>query len=160
VIAAEQEGCRPADLEEAALQLARRLGADLDLPLIPVDTKNIDASPLAALHFGKALSHYYAGDMDAAIMQFMRTTDLDPDLIESHYFCGLAYAKLNQPRDAIVEWKILLRRSPQSPYAQRAQKLLAEAEVSAGNEHPIPHPGADATQNANPADKSGVGGKP
>jgi TolB-like protein len=144
VIAADQESCRPAELVEAAHQLTRRLARDLQLPLTEIDPKNIDPSPLAGLHFGKGLSHYYAGDMDAAIMQLMRTVDLDPDFTEAHYFCGLAYWKLKQPRDAIVEWNIFLDRAPNSPRAPAVQKLLAQAQELARAEHPVPRPADNA----------------
>jgi TolB-like protein len=155
VLAAEQESCRPADLIEAAAQLARRLGTALELPLKEVDVKAIDKSSLAGLHFGKALSHYYAGDMDAAIMQFMRTSQLDPDLVEAHYFCGLAYWKLKQPRDAMVEWKIFLRRSPGSMHEARVKKLMAQAEEAAAREHAIPRAGEEALKKE-PSKEGGV----
>jgi TolB-like protein len=155
VLAAEQEGCRPEELLEAAAQLARRLGKSLELPLKEVDVTQIDKSPLAGLHFGKALSHYYAGNMDAAIMQFMRTSQLDPDLVEAHYFCGLAYWKLRQPRDAIVEWKIFLRRAPGSLHEERVKKLMLQAEEAAANEHAIPRMGEAATRKSDVKPKKG-----
>ena len=83
VLASDQLSCRPADLLETSLQLARNLGKQMSLPLPEIDLKQVDASPIAGLHFAKALGHYYAGDMDSAIMQFMRTLDLDPDYTEA-----------------------------------------------------------------------------
>ena len=71
--------CRPEYLAEAALQLARKLAGQMAMPLPQIDLKAIDTSPIAGLHFAQGLSHYYAGDMDAAIMQLMRTIDLDPN---------------------------------------------------------------------------------
>ncbi len=127
VVAADQLSCRPEYLVEAALQMARRLGKQMAMPLPKIDLKKIDKSPIASLHFAKALSHYYAGNMDAAIMQFMRTMDLDPDYIEAHYWSGMAYLRLGENAHAIIEWEKFLKRQPKSKYAGHIQKLLDEA---------------------------------
>jgi len=127
VIASDQLSCRPVYLLEAALQLARKLGKQMSLPLPEIDLKKIDASPIASLHFAKALAHYYAGNMDAAIMQFMRTMDLDPDYVEGHYFCGLCHYRLFEYAHAAIEWRKYLKRQPDGMYSKRAKKLLAEA---------------------------------
>ncbi|MHC4717563.1 MAG: CsgG/HfaB family protein, partial [Planctomycetota bacterium] len=57
VMGADQVSCRPVDLPEAALQLAQRLARRMALPLPKVDLKQIDTSPIASLHFAKALGH-------------------------------------------------------------------------------------------------------
>lgn len=129
VVAADQLSCRPEYLLEAALQMARRLGKQMAMPLPKIDLKEIDKSPIASLHFAKALSHYYAGNMDAAIMQFMRTMDLDPDYIEAHYWAGAAYSRLGEDAHAIIEWEKFLKREPKSKYAKQIQKPLAEAKA-------------------------------
>lgn len=155
VLAADQQACRPEELSEAALQLAGHLAKDMALPLPPVDLAQLDKSPLASLHFGKALAHYYAGNMDAAIMQFMRTLDLDPDFTEAHYFAGIAFEKLGEPEHAVVEWEAFLNRAPDSRYAAKARELLAAARRGAAENH-IPRlgPRPAATQ---PATKPGQG---
>ena len=127
VLAADQMAFRPTDLMETALQLARRLGEQMALPLPQVDLKAIDASPIASLHFAKALSHYYAGNMDAAIMQFMRTVDLDPDYTEAHFWCGMSHQRLGEHAHAAIEWETYLRRHPQGDRSDAVRKLLAEA---------------------------------
>ena len=127
VVAADQLSCRPEYLMEAALQMARRLGKQMAMPLPEIDLKKIDKSPIASLYFAKALSNYYAGNMDAAIMQFMRTMDLDPDYIEAHYWSGMAYSRLGEDAHAIIEWEKFLKRQPKSKYAEQIQKLLVEA---------------------------------
>ena len=127
VAAADQISCRPTYLAEAALRAARRLGQQMSLPLPRIDLKKIDKSPIASLHFAKALSRYYSGNMDAAIMQFMRTVDLDPDYVEAHYWSGMAYHRLGEYAHAIIEWEKFLKRAPKSKHAAKLRKLLAEA---------------------------------
>jgi len=127
VAAADQLSCRPTYLPEAALQLARNLGRQMSLPLAKIDLKKIDKSPIASLHFAKALSRYYAGNMDAAIMQFMRTMDLDPDYVEAHYWSGMCYHRQGEDAHAIIEWRKFLKRSPKSAHAGKVRTLLREA---------------------------------
>jgi tetratricopeptide (TPR) repeat protein len=99
----------------------------MQVPLPEIDLKKIDTSPIASLHFAKALGHYYAGDMDSAIMQFMRTMDLDPDYSEAHYWAGLCYLKTGEDAHAIIELDQFLKRQPASKHAEAVKKLLAEA---------------------------------
>lgn len=127
VVAADQIACRPTYLVEAALQMARRLGKQMSIPLPKIDLKKIDKSPIASLHFGKALSRYYAGNMDAALMQFMWTTDLDPDYTEAHYWSGMCYYRLGDYGYAIIEWTEFLKREPNSRYSKKVTELLGDA---------------------------------
>ncbi len=129
VVAADQLSCRPEYLMEAALQMARRLGKQMAMPLPKIDLKKIDKSPIASLHFAKALSHYYAGNMDAAIMQFMRTMDLDPDYIEAHYWSAMAYSRLGEDAHAVIEWEKFLKRQPKSKHAEQIKKMLEKAKA-------------------------------
>ena len=128
VLAADELACRPEDLPEAALQLARRLAKQMAMPLPEIDLKQIDTSPIASLHFAKALSHYYAGNLDEAVMQFMRTMDLDPDYTEAHFWMGVCYQRLDEPEHAVIEWQAYLERDPNSKRAEAVRKLLAEAQ--------------------------------
>ena len=127
VAAAEELACRPEYLPEAALQTARKLARQMSLPLPEIDLKKIDKSPVASLHFAKALSHYYAGNMDAAVMQLMRTLDLDPDYVEAHYWSGMCYHRLGEHAHAIIEWNKFLDRQPDSKHAGKVRALLAES---------------------------------
>ena len=129
VVAADQIACRPSYLVEAALQMAKRLSKQMSLPLLKINLTELDRSPIASLHFAKALSHYYAGNVDAAIMQFMWTTDLDPDYTEAHYWSGMSYYKLEDYAYAIIEWEEFLEREPQSKHAEKVTELLAKAKV-------------------------------
>ena len=145
VAASDAFECSPDDLPEAALRAARQLSPQLSLPLPVADLSQLDASPNASLHFVKALADYYAGDMDAAIMQFMRTTDLDPDFNDAHYFCGICYAKLGEQADAAIEWREYLQRDRESARAQVVTKLLADADNAAADDR-SPRLGPDTSQ--------------
>jgi len=157
VLAADQISCRPTYLTEAALQMARRLGKQMSLPLGKIDLKKIDKSPIASLHFAKAISHYYSGNMDVAIMQFMRTMDLDPDYVEAHYWMGTCYQRLGEFSHARIEFEKFLKRQPKSPKAEQIRKLikqLREQEAKSPGLMPAP------TSQTKPAkSKSGTTGK-
>lgn len=127
VVAADTISCRPTYLVEASLQLARRLGERMALPLPEIDPEDVDASPIVSAHFAKGLSRYYTGNMDEAVMLFMRTTDLDPDYIEAHYWSAMAYHRLGEPDHAAIEWERYLLRAGDSPQADKARKLLDQA---------------------------------
>jgi tetratricopeptide (TPR) repeat protein len=114
---------------EGSFQVARNLAKQMAMPMPAVDLTKIDKSPLASLHFAKALSHYYAGNLDPALMQFMRAVDLDPDYTEAHYWSGLCYSKQGEHADAVIEWEQFLKDQPNSKYAPQVKKLLAEAKA-------------------------------
>jgi tetratricopeptide (TPR) repeat protein len=149
VVASDQLSCRPEDLPETALQFTRNLAKQMQVPLPEIDLKKIDTSPLASLHFAKALGHYYAGDMDSAIMQFMRTVDLDPDYSEAHYWAALCYAKTGEDAHAIIELEQFLKRQPASKHSEAAKKLLAEAQQRE-KDSPVPRLGP-TSQTSKPA---------
>ncbi len=129
VVAADQVSFRPVDMMETALQLARKMSTQMAVPLPEIDLTEIDKSPVASLHFAKALSHYYAGNMDAAIMQFMRTMDLDPDYTEAHFWQGMCHQRLGEHAHAVIEWEKYVARRPDSERAAAMGKLLNEAKL-------------------------------
>ena len=99
----------------------------MSLPLPPIDLKQIDKSPVASLHFAQALGNYYAGNMDAAIMQLMRTLDLDPNYTEVSYWSGLCYYRLREFAHVVIEWEKYLKDHPAGPYAAEVRELLVDA---------------------------------
>ena len=129
IIASDQISCRPTDLMEASLQVAIKLGKQMKLPLPKIDLDMIEKSPIASLHFSKGLSNFYAGNMDAAIMQFMQTLDLDPDFIEAHDWSGLSYFRLGEYSHAVIEWTKYLKRAPDSKHTVEVRAMLAEAKA-------------------------------
>lgn len=138
VLASDQASGRPEDVLDVSLQLAGKLARQMDLPLPKIDPAAIDASPVAGLHFAKALSHYYAGNMDEAVMQFMRTIDLDPNYTEVHYWSALCYEKAGEASHAVIDFESYLKEHPQGKYAQDAAQRLAAAKQKAAGEA-VPH---------------------
>jgi len=134
VAASDQLSGRPEDIMDVSLQLAGKLAKQMQWPLPQIDLTKIDRSPIASLHFAKALSHYYAGAMDEAIMQFMRAIDLDPNMTEIHYWCGLCYEKSNEPVHAAIDFESYLKEQPQGKYAHEAARRLAAARKNAATE--------------------------
>ena len=128
VVATEQLSCRPEYMIEAALQLASKLAKQMKMPLPPIDMKEIDKSPAAGLHFAKGLSSYYAGNMNDALMHLMRTVDLDPNFVESHYWSAMCYYRLKEYRHAAIDFERFLKDDPKSGRAVEAKKLLQKSE--------------------------------
>jgi tetratricopeptide (TPR) repeat protein len=127
VAAAGQLATRPEYLVEDALQLSRNLAKQMSMPLPAIDPAKIDKMPIASLHFGQALSSYYSGNLNAAIMGFMRTLDLNPDFSETLFWSGLCYSRLNEPEHAAIDLADFLKREPNSIHAEFAKQLLADA---------------------------------
>ena len=151
VLASEEVTTRPEEFMEACLRLARGLGKGMSLPLPEIDLRKIDKSPYAALHFAKALACYYAGNMDEAIMHLMQTIDLDPNYVEASYWAGMCYSRQKEWAHAVIELEKFLKDAPDSPYAQSAHNLLAEAKkADAGSAVPRLEPTAAATPTSAP----------
>lgn len=131
VVASDQVTCNPAELLEAAYKTSRRLGKQLALRSKDIKIMEIGKLPIASFHFAKGLSHYYSGNMDSAIVEFMRTIDLDPDRIEASYWSGICYYRLGEYKHAIIEWNQFVKRSENSDEEkkQKAQALLTEAQL-------------------------------
>ncbi len=127
VLAADRVDCRPEYMLDAALGLARKLASQLSLPLPAIDLERIDTSPIAGLHFAKALGHYYTGDLNRSLMHFMRAMDLDPDYVEAHRWMGMCYRRLGEAPHAVIEWQQYLRRCPPGADRGEIEALLAEA---------------------------------
>jgi tetratricopeptide (TPR) repeat protein len=127
VAAAGQLTTRPEYLVEDALQLSRNLAKQMSMPLPAIDPAKIDKMPIASLHFGQALSSYYSGNLNAAIMGFMRTLDLNPDFSETLFWSGLCYSRLEEPEHAVIDLTDFLKREPNSPHAGFAKQILADA---------------------------------
>ncbi len=68
--------------------------------------------------FYRGLVDYYAGSYDAAVQAFQRFIDSNPENNDGsvHYFKGLSYYFLDQPRNAVEEYDILIANYPANPY--------------------------------------------
>ncbi len=107
-------------LEELALRFADKL----QIPLPERTETEFETRPFASLYFGKGLSRYYSGNLDAAIMNFTKALSYDPDYVEAHYYSGLSFLQLNEPEHAKIEWNHLLRKKPDFPLTDEQRELV------------------------------------
>jgi len=86
---------------------------------------------MAEIHFelGRALARL--GREPEALGEFAQAVRLKPDLADAHLNYGVALARSRRFSEAVAEFRETLRLSPQD---QRAQRMLEQAERSAGTE--------------------------
>lgn len=126
VVAVDSEIIPNSNFDEALESLTNRFAEKIQITLPKIYNPELDERPFASLYFGKGLSCYYSGNLDAAIMNFTRALNLDPHYIEAHYFSGLAYQQLKEPRHAAIEWKHLIQKRPGFPLSEEESRLLKE----------------------------------
>lgn len=133
VMAAAQRQCSADRFIDAATELAGLLVEQLAVPRGPATPERNATTPAASIDFMKGLAHYYAGNLDAAIMQFMRVIDLDPDYEEAIYLSGKAYYRQKQYAHAVIEWERYVAIWTNSARADEVRKALAEARGRQGD---------------------------
>lgn len=133
VVAVDLQKVENSDFDQAVQTLTNRFAEKLQITLPELTDPTIEDRPMASLYFGKGLSFFYSGNLDAAIMNFTRTLRLDPDYVEAHYFSGLAYYNLKEPKHAAIEWRALKRKKPEFELPEQATELL-EKDASKRND--------------------------
>jgi TolB-like protein len=96
----------------------------LNVELKPIEPNDIDKSPNASLHFIRGLGFYYAGNIDNAIVEFMKTQDLDPTSDKAGYWVAICFMNTEEYRHALIELETLLDRFPKSPLRRDTQKKI------------------------------------
>ena len=124
LVTSEQIQSRPEEIVPATYNLVNKLCKKLNLQLKPIDPNDIDENPNASLHFIRGLSFYYSGNFDNAIVEFMKTQDLDPTSDKAGYWMALCYMEANEYRHALIELKDLLDRFPKSSLQQDTQEKI------------------------------------
>lgn len=104
--------------------LVGQLGKRLDVKLKPIDSKDLDKNPNASLHFMRGLGYYYAGHYDRAIMEFMKTQNMNPLSDKAGYFMALCFTKTGEFDHARIELSKLTKQFPRSPLRGKAQRLI------------------------------------
>lgn len=104
--------------------LVDKLCRGLNVELKPIDPNDIDKSPNASLHFIRGLGFYYAGNIDNAIVEFMKTQDLDPTSDKAGYWVAICFMNTEEYRHALIELETLLDRFPKSPLRRDTQKKI------------------------------------
>ena len=82
--------------------------------------------------YGLAMAHLGVGNSEAALSEFQRTTDLNPDYVPAYQMAGQTLAKLNRHADATMQLKTGLsaaQRTGNAHAASEMQALLDELEM-------------------------------
>jgi len=114
----------PEKLLELGLEVAGKLAKLLDVKLPKVDPAKLDKNPLAGLHYLRGLGYYHAGNYDRAVMEFFKTTGLDPMHDRAAFRRALCYVGLNEYDHAIIELEHFLKFQHDSPLVPLARNLL------------------------------------
>jgi Tfp pilus assembly protein PilF len=80
--------------------------------LMPLIEKNLGMTWLAK------------GDTEQAVRHLLKSIDLAPSLVESHYWLGLSYRKQNRPGDAAQAFQAVTRIAPDSEFGRKAKDQL------------------------------------
>jgi TolB-like protein len=114
LVASEQIQLQPTELVPALYSLGNRLNNKLNLPLRPIDPNDIDKNPIASVHFIRGLGFYYVGKYDNAIVEFMKTQDLDSTSDKAGYWMALCFMETREYQHALIELEDVLKRFPDS----------------------------------------------
>lgn len=125
LVASNQIQGKPEEILPAAYNLVNMLCKKLNLQLKPIDPNDIDKNPNASLHFIRGLGFYYSGNFDNAIVEFMKTQDLDPTSDKAGYWMALCFMEANEYRHALIELENLLVQFPKSSLRQDTQEKMA-----------------------------------
>jgi TolB-like protein len=124
LVASEQIEARPEEIMPATIQLVNKLCAKLNIELNPVDPNNIDKNPNASLHFIRGLGFFYIGHYDNAIIEFMKTQDLDSDSDKAGYWMALCFMEDKEYKHALIELEALIQDFPESDLMQDIQEKI------------------------------------
>ena len=81
--------------------------------------------------YGLAMAHLSGGDNDAALVEFAKTTDANPDYVPAYQMSAQTLAKLNRSDEAIARLRLGLaaaQRTGNTHAASEMQALLDELE--------------------------------
>lgn len=81
---------------------------------------------LGDVYYDIAMSYSYLNNIDAAILNFKKVLEINPQNAYAHYNLGLAYYKKNQKDLAITHLNIFLQLAPDAPEAPQVKNLLAQ----------------------------------
>jgi type IV pilus assembly protein PilF len=67
------------------------------------------------------------GDPGEAIRHFLKSLELAPSLVESHYWLGICYRKQNRAGDAAAAFQAAAKLAPESEFGRKAKQELKTA---------------------------------
>lgn len=100
------------DYERALQCYEDALEKDPDSILMPLIEKNIGITWLAK------------GETEAALRHFQKSLSLSPSLVESHYWLGVCYQRLERNADAAAAFQAAVRLAPESEFGRKARESL------------------------------------
>lgn len=106
-------------------ELAAQLATQFGRPSVAKSSNLTDSTPASGLCAAQGLSSFYAGDMEQAIMYFMRAVDIDPDYSDAIYWSALSYQRLGLDDHAALDCVEYIKKMPNGRYADEARKLLS-----------------------------------
>lgn len=112
----------PNMLVESSVNIAKKTAEILKRPIPELKSGKVEESPAAGLHYGKAILHYYAGDLNRALREFMLAVDVDPNYADAYYWSGYCYREMGEHEHAVIDFDRYLRDSPRGKYAATARE--------------------------------------
>lgn len=112
----------PGALVESSVRIAKKMAEILKRPMPALKAGKVEESPAAGLHYGKAILHYYAGDLNRALREFMLAVDVDPNYADAYYWSGCCYGEMGEHEHAVIDFDRYLRDSPRGKYAGTARE--------------------------------------
>ena len=83
----------------------------------------LDLDPLSPhFGFGSARLFFFMRQYDAAIDQYRKTLELDPNFSIAHEWLGYAYEKKQMQKEAVTEWSKALTLSGESEHASLLER--------------------------------------
>lgn len=93
-------------------------------------TKRPQTVPVPFIDHHIGITFFAKGDIDKAIQYFNASLAQAPALVESRYWLGQCYIRLNQMEKAKAEFKAILKITPDSELGKAAKRSLDEIEAS------------------------------
>ena len=123
IVAAEPQNTRAIQmLANLLTQEGREADAQRYLAMLPEDQQEVDPDILLNLGIEK----YNAGDYAAALAQFDRVVQQDPEMADAYYYRGLAQLASGNSAAAKADFEKLLAIDPQNPKAAEAREFLKD----------------------------------
>ena len=112
------------ELLNISFRVTQKIHGALDIPIQKIDLEDIDHNPIASLHFMKGLGLYYAGNRDWAIMEFMKSSKLNPAHDASVYYIALNYFDGGEYKHAQIECQYYIKMFEKGTYVDQCHTII------------------------------------
>lgn len=113
-------------VEDAINKQTGKSGA-VDVPGAIISYENalkLDDDPNTRLNLGTAYQGSTPPNLPKALENYKRSVQLDPKLVDAYYYMGTVYEGMNQPQQAIQQYKLYLQKAPTGPNAAAVKERL------------------------------------